>query len=142
MINKFDGENRWLSNFHPAKVALDGIVYPSVENAYQAAKTLIPSEREQFIDCTSAQAKQRGKLVTISPCWEKRKYEVMWKLLWQKFQYTQLQMLLLSTGDEKIVEGNYWHDNYWGSCSCQRCGNKGKNILGFFLMEIRKQLRG
>ena len=39
VIDRFDGEYRFLSNFWYARVSLDGVVYPYVENAYQAAKT-------------------------------------------------------------------------------------------------------
>lgn len=35
-----DPDARYLSNFQPARVELDGVVYPSVENAFQAAKYL------------------------------------------------------------------------------------------------------
>lgn len=38
MIKEFQGEYRWLSNFWPARVVLDGVEYPTVENAYQASK--------------------------------------------------------------------------------------------------------
>ena len=39
-IDSFHGVYRFLSNFWPAQVALDGIVYPTVEHAYVAAKTI------------------------------------------------------------------------------------------------------
>lgn len=42
MISEFQGQYRFLSNFWPAVVQLDGIYYPTVEHAYQAAKTLQP----------------------------------------------------------------------------------------------------
>ena len=45
MINEFQGDYRFLSNFHPAEVEMDGIKYPSVEHAYQAAKSLDKDER-------------------------------------------------------------------------------------------------
>lgn len=38
----------------------------------------------------------------------------------------------------EIVEGNYWHDNYWGNCTCDKCKNiEGQNKLGKILMKIR-----
>ena len=61
-----------------------------------------------------------------------------------KFEDTALQDMLLNTGDAYLVEGNSWHDNYWGICllkSCPRCDDKkGRNKLGVFLMELREQL--
>ena len=40
-----------------------------------------------------------------------------------------------------LIEGNTWHDNYWGDCSCNRCKSKsGENMLGILLMELRDKL--
>ena len=75
-INEFQGEFRWLSNFWPAQVVLDGVVFPSVENAYQAAKTFIEN-RKDFIDCTPGQAKRLGKKVKIRPDWESIKIKAL-----------------------------------------------------------------
>lgn len=40
MIDSFRGQYRFLSNFFPALCNYEGIVYPTVEHGYQAAKTL------------------------------------------------------------------------------------------------------
>ena len=40
VIDSFQGEYRFLSNFWPCVVEYEGTEYPSVENAYQAAKTI------------------------------------------------------------------------------------------------------
>ena len=40
----------------------------------------------------------------------------MKKILEQKFSDTELKKKLVDTGNEKIIEGNTWHDNFWGSC--------------------------
>ena len=52
-----------------------------------------------------------------------------------------LKEMLLQTGDEELVEGNYWHDVYFGVCSCPKCGNKGENHLGKLLMKIRSEIK-
>jgi predicted NAD-dependent protein-ADP-ribosyltransferase YbiA (DUF1768 family) len=59
----------------------------------------------------------------------------------QKFSKPEFISLLLNTSNREIIEGNYWHDNYWGSCTCDKCGNKGLNKLGILLMKIRKELQ-
>ena len=43
-ILEFQGEYRWLSNFSPCEIILDGITYKSVEHAYMSAK----SENEEW----------------------------------------------------------------------------------------------
>jgi hypothetical protein len=48
---------------------------------------------------------------------------------------------LLSTGDSLLIEGNYWHDNYWGRCTCSKCQSEiGLNQLGEVLMYVREFL--
>jgi predicted NAD-dependent protein-ADP-ribosyltransferase YbiA (DUF1768 family) len=34
-IDKFEGEYRFLSNFYPQPVIFEGMLFPSVEHAYQ-----------------------------------------------------------------------------------------------------------
>lgn len=38
VVNRFAGIYEFLSNFYPAPVTLDGVVYPTVENAFQGSK--------------------------------------------------------------------------------------------------------
>ena len=43
-IKGFFGGYRWLSNFHVCDVMFEGDLYPSSENAYQAAKIRWPDQ--------------------------------------------------------------------------------------------------
>jgi predicted NAD-dependent protein-ADP-ribosyltransferase YbiA (DUF1768 family) len=67
----------------------------------------------------------------------------MLNLLRQKFvNHSEFRRKLLATGDSMLVEGNIWHDNDWGDCSCERCANKpGQNNLGRLIMQVRKELQ-
>ena len=47
-IEKFEGDYRFLSNFHPCEIIRDGDKYASVEHAYQAAKTIDFEERARL----------------------------------------------------------------------------------------------
>ena len=50
--------------------------------------------------------------------------------------------MLLSTGGGDLVEGNRWHDNFWGRCVCRACRRiGGANVLGTLLMQVRAELR-
>jgi len=136
MINKFDGEYRWLSNFAPSLVVLDGVVYPTVEHAYQAAKTH-PSQREPFRHGTPGQAKRLGQRVVMRADWELVKVAVMRELIEKKFlPRTILGDKLVATGNEELIEGNTWGDRFWGVC-----GGVGRNQLGILLMDRRLFLR-
>lgn len=134
MILQFKDEYRWLSNFWPSKVNLDGVTYPSVENAYQAAKTVIKDERKFFVNCTSGQAKRRGKEITQREDWPFIKIAVMRDLLIQKFRDPILKQKLIDTGDQRIREGNNWNDKFWGVCLKTGAGD---NHLGNLITEIR-----
>lgn len=48
-INTFNGDYRFLSNFYPAEVLFEGITWPSVEHAFQAAKTDDPAEKARIL---------------------------------------------------------------------------------------------
>ncbi len=136
-IKEFQGEHRFLSNFWPAEVELDGIKYPTIEHAYQAAKTL-DEERRKVIQAqtTPGEAKRAGRKVKIRPDWEDVKIGIMLDLVRQKFtNNVKLRNRLLATGDEELIEGNTWGDTFWG-----RCKGIGQNNLGKILMKIRKEL--
>ena len=135
-IFEFQGEHRWLSNFWPAWVILDGVLFPSIEHAYQAAKTH-PSQREPFLRCTAGQAKRLGRTVEMRADWEQVKVPTMRSLVEQKFAPgTELGEKLKATGDGQIVEGNNWGDTFWGVCR-----GRGQNWLGRLLMERRALLQ-
>jgi hypothetical protein len=68
---------------------------------------------------------------------------VMQRALSLKFnQNPNLKEQLIKTGEAQLVEGNYWHDNFWGNCFCDQCeGLEGENKLGVLLMELRDDSR-
>jgi ribA/ribD-fused uncharacterized protein len=136
MINKFDGKYRWLSNFANVNVLFDGVTYPSVENAYQAAKTTNLIQRKFFETCSAVAAKRAGKLLDIRPDWESIKVKIMQLLNQQKYNQEPYREALLQTGDQTIKEGNYWGDTFWGVCN-----GVGKNTLGRLIMDIRDDLK-
>ena len=139
-ILQFVGRNRFLSNFYPALVMLDGHQYATVEHAYQAAK-FPQDQREPFRQLIKpGQAKRLGR-GKGGPDWRNRSLAVMEDLLWQKFEEPSLKKLLLATGDEHLEEGNDWHDTFYGVCNgqCWSGPHKpiGENHLGWLLMRVR-----
>ncbi len=143
MIQSFDKQFAYLSNFFPSPILLNGQEWPTVEHIFQAAKTSDPSEQEQIrLAETPGKAKRLGQKVHLRSDWETRKQAVMVEAVRLKFsQYPELLNRLLSTGEEELVEGNTWHDNVWGDCQCPSCQNvPGRNLLGTILMQIRREL--
>lgn len=154
MINSFSGRWVFLSNFYPSEIVHQGITYPTNEHYYVALKIkddqiingrFYPSAdvRELIARVsTPAQVKKFGKTLKIRKDWDDVKLGVMEWGLREKFKDEKLQQMLLQTEDEELVEGNFWHDTYWGICTCPKCANKGENNLGKLLMKIRKELKG
>jgi ribA/ribD-fused uncharacterized protein len=141
-ISVFDGEYAFLSNFYESKIIYKDITFPTVEHAFQAAKSL--SEEEQAaisIAKTPGIAKRLGRKVLLRPDWEEIKEKVMYECVKEKFKEPVLREKLLNTYPAELIEGNTWHDNYWGDCSCEKCKNiKGKNSLGKILMKVRSEI--
>ena len=142
VILSFHGQSAFLSNFHPAKIRFEGIGFPSVEHAYQAAKTLdLTKRREIAILTTPGKAKRAGNALHLRSDWEEVKVKIMMDLVYAKFANNyELKKKLLATDELLLVEGNYWHDNFWGVCYCQKCPKIGKNMLGRILMHVRERL--
>ena len=138
IIDKFDGEYAFLSNFYEAPVAWEGITYPSNEHAFQAAKSLNPARRlEVAAAATPGKAKRMGRTLQLRSDWEKVKYNIMLEIVLAKFhQHADLAEALLDTGDAELIEGNWWNDTTWGVCN-----GIGTNWLGKILMSVRAQLK-
>lgn len=129
------------SNFSavPHGVTLDGVTYPTVEHAYQAAKTLDLEKRAVIRSLGKAgDAKKAGRKLKIRDDWEDVKVGVMRALLIQKFRPGSWEAgQLLATRDEELIEVNTWGDRFWGECP----RGMGENQLGKLLMEIRATLQ-
>jgi hypothetical protein len=143
----FKDEYAFLSNFYQCKVYYRSMPFPTVEHAYQASKTLNFKTINLISNLKPNEAwkaKRIGgnpKFTTIREDFDDLKLIIMEPLLVQKFHYESLKDRLLQTGDQQLVEGNYWHDNYWGECFCRKCKNKtGENNLGKLIMKIRSDL--
>ena len=141
IIDKFSGDYDWASNFYPVIVTIDDLNFRSVEIAYQASKSSDYMDKLMFSQLgseDSGKAKRLGRKVKLIRDWDLKKISIMKRLLYQKFGYEFFRGKLLETNQAQLIEGNYWHDNYWGNCKCKKCENKpGLNNLGKLLMEIR-----
>lgn len=135
-IDRFVEEYRWLSNFWGCEVYYEGVIYPTSEHAYQAAKTIDPLERYDLLTAcvTPGQAKRYKKHLTIREDWQDMKLKVMKDILRSKFEMNpKLCTRLLETGHAELIEGNTWNDVFWGVCN-----GEGENHLGKILMELRE----
>lgn len=127
-----------MSNFYPSSTCP-----PTVEHQYQAAKCAQTTAAERIIRAaTPGLAKRFGQAVKLIDGWEHKKEDIMLGLVRMKFRDPELKMRLLETGNRYLVEGNNWHDNFWGNCSCHRCENEeGQNRLGKIIMQVREEIQ-
>ena len=139
VIDKFDGEYAFLSNFYDCPVEYDGLKYKNSEAAFHAQKTLNKEKRKEFTTLNPSEAKKLGRKLKLRDDWEEVKTDIMYEICLAKFsQNPKLKEKLLATGDTPLIEGTYWHDNTWGNCYCDKCkGIDGENRLGQILMRVR-----
>lgn len=143
-IESFSGQYRTLSNFAAYPTVFDGVQFPTAEHAYVAAKTLDPDLRDIVRELSSpGNAKHFGRSVQLRPDWVAVRESVMLEILRAKFTANpDAGQILLDTGTAELIEGNRWHDNYWGRCGCKPCRRNGigMNTLGRLLMQVRGEL--
>jgi len=144
VITKFRNEYKFLSNFYLCDVIYNGTKYASSEHAYQAQKCIDEEDILKFTNITAGKAKELGnELLKTRKDWtEQKKTDIMFNIVKAKFeQNPHLKEKLKETKKILLIEGNNWHDNFWGDCSCDKCKSKtGRNVLGKILMLIRTKI--
>ncbi len=145
-ITEFSGKHFFLSNFYRIPIELDGLIYNSVECAYQAGKfpkgsihritirTLKPGKAKQY--ARRHVDKQRPNFTS-----DNRNVVFMEELLRIKFN-SHLNSNLVLTYPKDLIEGPpqgvaHWADRFWG----KDANGVGENNLGKILMQIREELR-
>jgi len=132
-VNEPFGE---FSNFARFPFEADGEHWPTSEHYFQAQKFAGTIHEEQVRLASSASEAARigrDRNLPMRADWEDVKLEAMRSALRHKFDsHPHLVRLLLSTGDEEIIEETS-DDYYWG-CGTNR---HGQNMLGKLLMELR-----
>ena len=135
IIREFQRKFRFLSNFYLVPIEYEGMIYPSVEHAYQSSKTDDPEERRHIAQMKNAgNVKKYAKKFQRSEDWENKKVRIMKELVKQKFEVPYLRTWLDDTKGSILQEGNLWRDEFWG---VNLANGKGQNWLGKILMEIR-----
>ncbi len=142
-IADFRGEYAFLSNFYAAPVSFEGVDYPTVEHAFQAAKTLDYDVRRSIRNVASpTTAKRMGRKLKRREDWFDMSLVVMEQLVREKFtRYPELRDSLLATADAELIEGNNWNDRFYGAIwDTTKNEWVGENHLGKILMKVREEL--
>lgn len=136
-ILKFEDDYHFLSNFYEKPVRYRSRLWPTSEHAYQAMKSLDFYTQELIRHASSARkAKKLGRLIEIREDWDEIKVSIMREIVHEKFKDRELRQKLLDTGDQELVEGNWWGDIFYGVYNAI-----GENWLGRILMDERESIR-
>lgn len=124
-----------------------GLIWPSVEHYYQAAKlTCVEDVGKVLASDSPGRSKKLGRSLPNRPDWQACSIRAMRDALALKFTFDgadgeQLANILLETGDELLVEGNTWGDRFFGMVKDDNGIYRGQNWLGSLLMLRRAELR-
>ncbi|MBI5044583.1 MAG: NADAR family protein [Candidatus Levybacteria bacterium] len=128
------------SNFSSHSIKIDGVLYPTVEHAFHAAKFDNEKIKEEIKSAGSPlKAFEIGKKYKPQrrSNWDETKVSVLQKIIAEKVkQHDEVRKALLATGNEEIIEDNPL-DDFWGN---GKDGN-GQNHMGKILMRIRNELQ-
>ena len=144
--HSFNKKYAVFSNFTLSPIKFKGRVYPSGEHLFQALKhSYNPSFMEEIRKAATkktnkpspAIAKKLGRKYRLTKdqieTWNKVKYKKMLQVLEKKFtQNKEMGKILKDTKNAELKENAPW-DSWWGIGK----NEKGKNMLGKALMEIR-----
>lgn len=143
MINSFRGGYDFLSNFYTLAnpIVYGWMVARTSEHFFAALKTTERHMREWVLDAGNASvAKERGRAVVLRPDWNTGfdKTAMHLALILKFSANDDIRSRLIATGDKVLIEGNWWHDNYWGDCTCVKCTHiQGQNNLGILHTQVR-----
>lgn len=134
VIDCFDNQYRFLSNYYHCRVEFNGYTFMNSEAAFHAQKN--DEFTKMFVDLSPGKAKRLGRRIPLRSDWEKVKNDIMFNVVLEKFiQNPNIAKKLMATGNCVLIEGNDWGDTYWGVCN-----GKGENNLGKILMRVRNLL--
>lgn len=146
-ISCFRGKYAFLSNFWTCPTVYCGVVFPTLEHAFQAAK--LPDDfwhlHEDVFHLSPAEAKRWGRRIPLRDDWDQIdrasmlpvKEAIMLDLLRQKYKPGRfLARQLLETGDAELIERTRFPNPYWGVGP----DGVGENRQGGLTMRVRDEL--
>lgn len=136
--NAFDPLNNWSA--HQVKVW--DILFTTVEHAYHYRKfdQTAPQVAQEILAAPSPWAAmqiERRHNEKRRKDWQAAKVGIMTEIIRAKVKQNQdVCDCLLKTGTKQIIENSPW-DSFWGIGE----DGKGKNVMGYIFMQIRKELQ-
>jgi ribA/ribD-fused uncharacterized protein len=139
-----------LSQWFPAEFELEGAKYPTAEHFMMAEKARLFRDTEmleKILECQKPkEAKAFGRKVQNfdEEVWKSHSSQIVVKANLAKFSaHPDFAQFLIATSPKVLVEASMW-DRVWGIGMTAKAKGadaprmwKGKNLLGFALMEVR-----
>jgi ribA/ribD-fused uncharacterized protein len=163
MITDFslDGRHWFLNNYSISPLIINQeYLAPSIAHAFHALMAATPKDMVRIVTArTPSEATRMGlKLLRegkVRKDYNEVFYNTMKQLINQKFNKPEFKELLLTTGDQLLLNVNEYSDRYWGVvielpnyASLDQLGNVsigpqyvGFNKLGKLIMEVREELK-
>jgi predicted NAD-dependent protein-ADP-ribosyltransferase YbiA (DUF1768 family) len=148
VIDFFTGEWEVLDNYKPPLIRpwRHVLVWPpaTVIACYWARMTVGDTMRGRILRSSPEQAVRlaRTERARRTGDWHAVMDISMLTFLRLKFNFKPAQEILLASQDAFLLYNNTRHDNYWGNCTCDECGDaEGQNRLGTLLMSVRREYR-
>ena len=129
------------TNFSAHAIEYRGVLYPTAEHAYQAAKCTDAHGKQAIRNARSPILAKRlaneAYRAARDPEWDGKKLAVVEEILRAKLaQHPEAQEALRDSGDEDIVEDSPT-DYFWGAGA----DGSGQNMFGKIWMKIRDEKR-
>lgn len=134
----------YFSPYTSHAIELNGVLYSTVEHAYQCQRYENPEIINEIKSATSPvkawQISSKYKQLS-KPDFQSKKVEIMKELMRQKaLQHQEVMQALLDSADLKIVKHIYTYppgDGFWDDGQ----SGEGQNIMGKIWMELRDEFR-
>jgi ribA/ribD-fused uncharacterized protein len=133
---------RYFSNYSAHMIDVDGVLYPTLEHAYHAARYTDPKIKEEIRTARSPflawKLSQHYKAMQ-DPSFPERKVDAMESLIRRKCeQHDDVRTALIDSGEQEIRKhittgppaDGFWDDGDDGT---------GKNIIGMLWMRVRSE---
>lgn len=134
----------YFSPYTAHAIEIDGVVYPTVEHAYQCRRYSDPKIISKILSASSPlkawEISSKYKYLQ-NPDFAAKKLEVMKDLLRLKVQqHEEVRQALLESGEQQIVKHIFTFppgDGFWDEGE----DGKGLNHMGSLWMEIREEIK-
>jgi ribA/ribD-fused uncharacterized protein len=138
---------RRLSNFYPARVEYKGVVFPSIENAFQAAKYECSSKPDVFRDLARAEMtpamaksagsktgmKKRGAVLDVAK-WNDQSVAIMKRLVKSRMKTDDLYRKTILLARKQGLPIYHFErscaKSFWGGCFRKGEAHLAKNFVG------------